>query len=382
MLRTFAIGLAVCVALAAGAQQEGVLFSEDFEQDTEQFFTLDRQAQWGVSQEGFTAHGGVGWLQIKYMQRAVVPGPQQRELQGSMVLLLRERLPQLRSISFAISSKLPTTVTVGVIEGLIGSQYIRQIWCQGGKWQEFTLPLDSFLLDRTGPPDSDGKLTPEKVGTIVILDASSLTRATAENSPVYYVPPAEEQVLRLDDFELLSTAPPEKPAPEGVVVISGYESLADCSVFLGGQDISVTPVDGEGDSRALRIDYTVPAETMMRAMHLVGNNRLTGVTAIRLRLKSSHDKLISVMVDEIRGDGVGDTTTYQTIVNVPASETWQTTSIPLSQFKPIPGMPDPNHQLDSELIGAVSILDASGLLDGVDATNTLWLDELAGVKKD
>ncbi len=380
MLRTLAVGMAVCIALAVSAQQQGVLFSEDFEEDTTRFFTLDRQAEREVTQEGFTAHGGTGWLQIKYMQRAATAGPQQQELPGSIVLMLRDALPELRSISFAISSKLPTEITVAVIEGLIGSRYTKQIWCQGGKWQEFTLPLDGFVLDRTGPPDSDGKLTPDRVRTIAIADASSFTRAAAERSPVYYVSSAQEQVLRIDDFKLLSTAPPEKPAAEGVVVITGYESPADCSVFLGGKDISVTPVDGEGDSRALRIDYTVPADTMMRAMHPVSMNQLAGVTAIRLRLKSNHDLMIGVVVDEMRGDGADDTTTYQAIVNVPESETWQTVSIPLSQFKPIPGSPDPNGRLDAELIGAVSLLDASGLLDGTDTTSTLWLDELAGVK--
>jgi len=65
------------------------------------------------------------------------------------VTVLRDALPELRSISFAISSKLPTEITVAVIEGLIGARYTKQIWCQGGKWQEFTLPLDSFVLDRT-----------------------------------------------------------------------------------------------------------------------------------------------------------------------------------------------------------------------------------------
>ncbi len=60
LIRTLAVGMAVCIALAVSAQQQGVLFSEDFEENTTRFFTLDRQAELEITQEGFTTHRGAG----------------------------------------------------------------------------------------------------------------------------------------------------------------------------------------------------------------------------------------------------------------------------------------------------------------------------------
>ena len=197
---------------------------------------------------------------------------------------------------------------------------------------------------------------------------------------MFYVEPPQEQILRLDDFKLLSTILPAKPVPAGVVLIADYEPPIDCAIFVGGKHVVVSEEEAKNGGKALKIDYTLPAQTLMVVMHQVRSRTLESINAIQFRVKSSSEALLFVMVEEIRGTGDDDKTGYQTMVSVSPSEAWETITIPLSDFAVDQNAVDPNGQLDPELVGSIGLADGSAVLEGKDTTNTLWLDDLVGLK--
>lgn len=379
------LNIALALTLACGfavAQEEGVLLSLGFEEDTGGFATMDKQAQLAVTREEGVVYGGEGSLEMKYSQRPVKTDGEDLDLPGSLILPLAETQPQLAGVSFAVSSDSSVPILVLVAEGDGGPRYNSIVWCEAGAWHEFALSLDEFQWDNDSPQDPDGKPTPEKINAVVIVDISSFFLAIAETAPFFIAGPLRDQALRLDDFKLLAKnrAPKPAPAPEGVVPIADYEPPLKGIVFLGGRNLVVGHEEMDDATKALKIDYAIPARTLLALVHRVRSGSLADVKSFRFRVKSNGQATLLVGLEERRGPGDENKTSYNAIVTVQPGAAWQTITVPISDFKMDQNNVDPNGKLDLEMVDTLMIGDVSAMGEEQEISNTLWLDELVAVQ--
>jgi hypothetical protein len=381
MQRVCAIGLPLLFTctLVVG-QEEGVLLSADFEEEIAPFITIDPEADLSISHEPDVAYKGEGCLELTYLQRAIDPPGAESGLPGTIALPLPQPQAELRGVSLALSCRLSAPVAVMLSEGEGGPRYMRLVWCEAGEWHEFSIPLDEFQRDVEGPADPDGKPTPENINAVVIVDVNCFFLSLAEQAALFHVDPPAHQVLRMDEFRLLSSAPKAKAAEEDRVVIADYEPPLRGVAMLGGQDVAVWAEKAGDDGNALNVDYKAPARTLLALLHQVQPGSLVGIAALEFKVKSSSPATLIVNLEEKRGPGEKNKCNYSARVTVEPKDDWETVTIPITGLTLGADDADPNSRLDLEHVSMIMIADASALIEGADIWNTLSLDNLVGVK--
>ncbi len=381
-MRTVAtVSLALALVCALGSAQEtDALRALDFEEDLGGFISLDPEATLSVTHEAEAVYGGEGSLQFEYFLRALNPEEMARGLPGAVVLPLGEPVPELAGVSFALWTAVSTPVIVMVSEGGDGPRYSRAVWSEAGAWHEFALGLDDFAHEWDSPKDPDGELTPAEISSIALVDAGSFIRFLAGQVKLFYADPPTGQVLRLDDVKLRSITP-VRPAPaEGTITVNDYQQPPQGVIILGGKEVVVGNEDVQGGGEALNLDYTVPEGTLMAVLHQVKPGTLAGISALQFRVKSAWETKLILSVEEKRGPADEDKANYQTQVSIEGGKPWQTVTVPISDLQLDENSFDPDGTLNLELVDMITIGDMSGLPGPGDFQNTLWLDDLVGVK--
>ncbi len=380
-----ALGTLLAILLLGGvavAQQEGVLQYMDFEKDAGGFATMDREAKLTVTHEAALVYKGTGSLQLAFPQRAIKQGPEGMVMPGSLVLPVPAPLKDLKSLSFAAAAFHSTALAVMLSEGDNAPRYMLPVWCEAGDWHVCKLSLDQFHLDGDSPPDPDGHLVAEKIKAVVILDLGGMLRAMTDQQPMIYSAPPVDQTLWLDEFKLLSTAPEALPQPPDGVRVTDYKAPAAGLVLVGGKDVSLTDEDDDQGQKALKLEYTLPPQTIMGLVHLFKPDMPTSFTAFRFRAKSTGNVTLVVRVEEKRGKGMGNIG-YQTMVSVKGMKPWQTITVPISSLKP-EGDQTAARPPDLSKVDALMIMDMSAMGGAGGPTsavkNTLWLDDMVVVK--
>ncbi len=366
------------------AQQEGVLFTADFEKDTCGFTTLDKEATLSVTHEADLVFKGKGSLQFAYPQRAVKDGPD-AEKTAALMLHFPTAYKDLKTISFAVATFHSTPLAVFVSEGDAGPRYMAIIWCEAGDWHRCTLPLDRFRLVQDGPPDPVGKIVPEKVTGLLILDLGLLLRSEGEREPGLYQAPPEDQTLWLDDFKLLSTAPAPLPEPADGVRLSSYKAPPLGVILLGGKSVTLTDEDDDQGGKALKLEYTLPAHTVLVQGQFLPPDTPPTFTALRFRAKSSGDVTLVLRL-QYRGGNPRDVQGFSTMLTVKGMKPWQTITVPVADLKPEggPGQAGgpavPAQKVDLSKVDTILLIDLSAAGGDNQIRNTLWLDDMVAVK--
>ncbi len=379
---TVALLAALLVPLIPCCGAETALFSADFETDTAGFATWDSTARLALNREPGVAHGGTAALELRFVQRPARPGAAGgREMPGSLICQFPQPSPELRGLSFAVSTAVSVPVIVVLAEGADGPRYVAIVWCEAGAWEEVSLSLDDFHLDTDGPPDPDGKLTPEKMAGLGIVDGSFLGLQADQTASLLYVDPPRTQVLRVDDLKVLSTAPPARlAAAPDTIALADYTFPLKAVQFIGAKDRTVEQDDTDDGGVALKLSYALPAQTVMVAVHVLRDGALAGASAIRFRARANGQTDLLVLLEERGKRPAGGKAGYIATTRIPAAAPWHTAQIPIGDFKPNGQTPDPNGKLDLELVDSLIIVDASALDENKPIRNTLWLADLAGVK--
>jgi len=377
-IRAALVATITLTATVAFAQQ-GVLFSEYFEDGVGDFVTLDQRAVMDVTREEGEPHGGRGALQLSYTQRTYGPSMQTEDMPGTLILPLSEPLANLEGLSFAIWSEKSTAIMVMLGEKDDGPRYNCLVWCEAEQWHEIELGLDDFTLDQDGPDDPDGKLDPELINGIGFVDASSFLRYLAQTTPMIHAEPETDQVLRLDDVKLLATSPVRTDPGEGIVPIADYEQPAGF-VIIGGEDVIVADEDAGDGTRALTVTYDLSPGTLVGVAHQVKPGTLADVGSLQIRVRCTAETTLAVTVEEERGEGGMFKAEYMTMVEVEAFEPWRSIVIPVEDLTPTDQCNDPNGRLDMDLVGTIVVADATALVTNEAVTNDLSLDELVGIE--
>ncbi|NSW56590.1 MAG: CIA30 family protein [Armatimonadetes bacterium] len=363
------------------AQDEGVLRKLDFEKDLGGFASADPLAELGVTTtEGF-AFKGAGALELWYPQRAIKPGDAANGLPGSLILPTEGGLPGLKAVRFAATAEISTALSVMLAEGgEDGPRYSAFIWCEGGEWAEYEIGIDDFHYDRDSGADPDGKLTPESVEAVVLVDVGCFFRLLAQQNPMFHVAPAAEQVVMLDEFELCTVEPEKGETQEGTVLIQDYAWPLEGVALLGGSKVKTSAVTQEGAGAALKVEYEVPAQSVFALVHQVRPGSLEGIKTLQLQVKSEKATTLVVDLEERTGRGEEKKANYSAMVQLQAGDDWQTVELPMTEFKRGEDSMDENGKLDSEHIVMAMVIDGGALINQADVANTLQLRGFLGLK--
>lgn len=369
---TLVVALSVLPWVQAAAQQD-VLFRADFEEDLSGFVSLDPTAELTVLTDPEVALAGDGALQLQYVQAPGHPELPGWGLPGAVVLPLLDGLPGLTEVSFGLASALSTPVTVMLVEDDDGPRYSTVLWSAAGAWQEYSLGLADFYPDRDGPEDPNGRLDPERVTGLAIIDADGFVRAIEATSPLFASQDFAEQTLWLDEFVLRAGEPPEPAAPEGPVPLAHYVPPMRGFLVVGGLDKLVAAEEQEDGQTALRIDYSTPAQTLFAVIHTLAPEALADARAIGFQVRTEHATMLVVALEERRGPGDINKSSYHAMVAIEPGEQFETITLPLSEFRLGDDQTDPDGALDPELVSTLLIIDASAAIGNAEVINTLRL---------
>lgn len=352
-----------------------VLVQRDFETDLGTVFTMDRQATLGVCHDEGVAFTGKGALRLVYTQRPSPQTPGVPDLPGSVLMPVMPPQPKLGAISFALRTTLAGPFVCMLGEGDNGPRYTAMLWSQANQWQPFTLRLKDFTFAREGPADPDGKLDPERVAALVLIDLQAMLGQSGEANTIFYMEPPGEQTLLLDDLKLTEAVP--EPIPAVPAPMISYGLPVKGMVFVGGLDVKLTEDADDAGEPVLKVEYTVPRRTLLGIAHALKPGALSGAGAIQIRLRSSGKATFIVGLEEQRSPG--DKSSYNTSFTLSGLDGWQTVTLPLSQFKLDGDRPDPDGKLDPEQVGMLMLGDLSAMAQQTDLSNVLWLDWLTTV---
>lgn len=374
------IGLMMIVGLTF-AQDDGALLKLDFENDLGGFASADPEAELSIVREEGFAFEGAGALELWYFQRAINPGNMDGGIPGSLMLPIEGGVAGLRAVRFAATAEISTPLAVMLTEGDDdGPRYTAMIWCEGGQWAEYELGIDDFHYDRDSGADADGKLTPESVKGVVVVDIGGFFRFMAEQNPMFHIAAPAEQAIMLDEFELSTTEPETEEAKEGTVPIQDYAWPMVGVALLGGEAVKACAMtEGEGE-KALKLEYEVPAQTIFALIHQVRPGSLAGVTKLRLQVKSEKGTALVVNLEERTGPGEDKKANYSSMAQVKAGHEWQTIELPISAFALGDDGVDENGKLDIENVVMAMVIDLGAMVGQADVTNTLQVRGLVGVK--
>jgi len=371
--------LALALALAAvswgraEAQPQDVLFQADFEGNVCGFVTIDPAAELTAVHDPDLALAGEGALQLQYVQAPGHPELPGWGLPGALVLPLLDGLPGLTEVSFGLATALSTPVTVMLVEGDDGPRYTALLWSAAGTWQEYSLRLDDFYPDRDGPADPNGRLDPERVTGLAIIDADGFIRAIEATVPLFATEDFAEQTLWLDQLVLRAGEPPEPVAAEGPMVLAHYVPPMRGFLVVGGLDKTIEAEEQEDGQTALRIDYSTPAQTLVAVIHTLAPEALADARADSFQVRSNQASTLLVALEERRGPGDINKSSYHAMVSIEPGEQFETITLPLSEFKLGEDQTDPDGALNPELVNTLLIIDGSAMLGDAEVINTLRL---------
>ncbi len=366
------IAFGALLPVSAAAQQD-VLLVADFEADTGGFVSADPVAELSISDDPNLAFEGQGALQLEYVQAPLYPDVPEWGLPGALYLPLPDGAEGLGEIAFALRSKLSTPIIVVLAEGEDGPRYNCLVWCAAGTWNEYSLVLSDFIHDRNGPADHNGRLDPADMTGVAIVDADGFVRMIGEATELFHVEPPAEQTLRLDAFVLRAGEPPTAPSPGGPTALADYSPPMRGLLALGGRDVAVYPEEQEDGEFALRADYTTPAGTLFALAHALRPGVLDGVGAIRFHARTNRRVTLVVTLDERRGPGELNKSSYHATMQVEPADEFKMVTIPLSLFELGDDQTDPDGTLDADLVEMLSIIDATAAFEGSEVINTLRL---------
>lgn len=350
-----------------------VLKAWNFEQELEGWLTPDPQGKLSVCKEAAHVHNGGGSLQFAYKLRVGAQG----EFPG-VAFAPVEGQAGLAALHLAVEASVSAPVLV-LLREQDESNYVYLCYVPAGKWQVLDLPLADFSLEDESK-DENGKLDPEQVVGLGLVDpATWLLQAGQQPGFPFAVSLPAERTLWVDEVQLLSEAPRKLRAAQGP---GGAEALMleDCdgdpSYFgaLGGLNLRArSDSDQAVAESSLRLDYDLPAKTVLAVMRPLRRGVLTGYQSIVFSARAGADTRLVVSLEE------SDKSRYSALVELPASN-WQQFTVRLRDLKLDDESVDPDEGLQLDKVRNLQFVDASSIISDKDSANSLWLDEIMAVK--
>ena len=274
---------------------------------------------------------------------------------------------KLASIAFWVRADQDTPMVLALQEKG-GGRYTATFATAKDRWQEVVLhPRDFVLNEGAGDPvDPDGRLDPETIESVSILDLDQMVFQDAKMAGVLGVK-AGTRAVYLSDFKI-TDGPPDSAA-EGPEFV--FDAYAGPQVNWGVMNAAPSLVtEPPLNARALRLDYNLPSSKAAAAFKRIRKGALAGKSSLSIRLAAKSACQVVVQLEEAGGGK------YDATLSVLATEEGIDRTIPFSELKAAEDSKDPHGKLVPGQVTQVTVIDVTAMTDAP-GRNTLWIGRIA-----
>ena len=363
------------LAACATAQAQTPVLKHTFEKDTEGWMAMGASGSVKVSKD---AKSGSGALQFSYsldgkgMSTAILPA-------GA------GRLADMRRIRFWVKSDHDTSLGLVLAEKKPGGgDYATLFWAPKGVWQRVDLTLSDFFANDgpTDPVDPDGKLDPDQVEGIGILDFSAFFNQLPEGSPMVVARKSGIHTLLIDDFEILNDAAPATPQKPGTILIDSFERGFSNWITLGGMSLSLSASDNPIGGPALTASVKAVEGKLTILTRRTNPADLAGAKRLVFDMAAEHEGTFAISIEtQKNGSAGGQGPRYNFMIYPPDGRKVFRVNVSFADFDHDPNSaPDPAGKLDASRIKSIAIGDITALTGGATTDNKIWIGRVEMLK--
>jgi hypothetical protein len=223
--------------------------------------------------------------------------------------------------------------------------------------------------------DENGRLDPDQVQNVGVLDAASFLGMLPGAEQMFPLDLTAERSLWVDDWALVTE---DLPSHTGLRQADGNrEMLID---DLDGPGLHWIPVgvatlihEREGEDGYVSLNYNLVGQAVPVAGTLTGVpiGALADMAMFKLRARADTDAALLILLQE-QNDA-----RYQASVTVTGDNAWQEFAITPGEFQLADDATDANGRLDPELVKLIGILDISGMLGAAAGAQKLDVTRIA-----
>ena len=378
------LALALCSGLTGrvwaaygSGRDDGAIFQDTFETDTNGWMSLGPHAHVGITNENGKVKNGKSALAFNYRFDLVATNPGEIPIDILLRPVTGGQLTKARSINFWARSDTNAPLGVSLAEK-DGGRYLAVVWLPKNQWQHVVLTVADFALTdgKDDPKDPDGKLDLDQVDSISVLNIWEFLAIAAKEAPAtaaLFPPQNGEHTLWLDDFTVSNDAPVyETPEPMPPTEKRGLwiDSLRRDTLNwlpIGGVEMQLDK-NAPTKSRALRLDYTQENGKLTAAVHDLKNVDLTRYDHLEFDVAASKASKLLLTLEEKNG------ARYIATLDVAGASIPSRKALYFANFKLADDSPkDPDDKLDLDQLKNLSVVDLTAYFNPQTQPNTLWI---------
>lgn len=370
------IPIFLLAAIAAAAQS--TVFKQTFETDTDQWMVMGTSGSVKLSKDARSGAGALAFtysLDGKGLAPAVLPTGQ-------------GRLAEMRRIRFWMKSDHDATFAVFLGEKKPGGgDYTASVWAPMNVWQQVNLGLPDFVASDgpNDPVDPDGKLDPDQVEGIGILDLSGFLNQMPAESPMVVARKTGQHTLLIDDFEVLGGGgvPKSSPLVPSPLVIDAFDRGFLQWMTLGGMKLSLASPAGNpigAPALAAAIQGVDGKLTVM--VRRVNGADIAGAKRLAFDIAAEHEGTFTLSIEtKTPSSQGGQGPRYNFLIYPPEGRKVFRVNVSLADFEHDANSPeDPAGTLEASRIKSISIGDITALAGGAVADNRIWIGRMEMLK--
>lgn len=340
------------------------IFRFNFNRDIGNWATFGNGSAACITTEPELVKEGRGALKYKY---EIGKG-----FQGILITTFAEgKMSNVRSLRFWVRPDHTTTLSF-ILSEKDGGRYAVSFHAIKDVWTQAEFSPGDFVLDegKDAPKDPDGVLDLELVNTLALVDVSQTYPQSDAISKLFPVKIGSHMLL-LDDCNFYDTyLPSASNIKNGEGSLDLFNRLQLNWVILGDMKIEMLKSDKPFEGAAIQAKYHQTKARITAISKRVSPGSIAQSKRLHLSVASEKEMKLLIQLEERNGGK------YSTVVMIPAGSMKVDLDLPFANFKASDDSKDDNGRLDLDQVNQLLLLDASGIVDGADADNTLWLGNI------
>lgn len=366
-----ALACATLTVLALVAMQ-ATLLEQSFETGLEGWTALGSGAKLRVTHEAGQVKSGQGALAVDYM---VAP----QQVSSVALPAAGITLDKMKSIRFWLKTTAATPMAALLSERKPGGDYVARFWSPKDTWQQVELSPSDFVISDgpNAPKDPDGHLDLDQVQGVGLFDLAQYLNVLAEKTvlPFFIDTARGRRSFFVDDFQVLSEAPPSAAAP-GTVVIDDFHQDFLRWITLGRVDLSVSRSGNPLERPAMVASYERSPGRFPVVIRQLGGLDLTAADRLSVEIASDIDAHVLFSLEEKTSAG-GNGPRYNMTISVPGKRRLLHKTLPFADFMlDSNGPEDSAGAVDPARLKTLSLVDLLPVDQGETEKNTLWIGNL------
>ncbi len=280
------------------------------------------------------------------------------------------KLAGMNSLHFWVQSDHATTIMVTVQEK-DGGRYGANCRVPKNQWQEVQLSLTDFSpsTEADAPKDPDGKLDPDQINGVAVIDVDSFIAQNATFSEMLGITPGTRH-LYLSDVQFLEAKLPNSfiTGADGYK-IDTFARPHQSWIGLGVNEMTVAS-DSPFAGKWLKVDYYISGGHVASIVHALQAPEMVGKKNLVFEAGCTRSCQLVVQLEQVNG------AKFNTTIELPGKAESKAYSIPLSSLNISDDSPDKKAKFDPSQLKQIIFVDISGLTSGAEGDTTLYLSPI------